>query len=75
MRICRVLGVSPEDIDDIAENEVTLPSPRVGHAAITADIQKLLGRRDLALTGNYFGGLAIEDCIARSYNEWRRVQR
>jgi len=74
-RICRTLGVSPEDLTDIAENEVTLPSPRVNHAGITADIQKLLNRRDLALTGNYFGGLAIEDCISRSFEEWRRVRQ
>ena len=72
--VCQVLGVSPEDLDDIAENEVTLPSPRVNHAAITADIRQLLDRRDLALTGNYFDGLAVEDCVARSFNEWRRVQ-
>ena len=72
--VCRTLGVSPENIDNIAENEVTLPSPRINHAAITAEIKKLLNRRDMALTGNYFGGLAIEDCIARSFEEWRRVQ-
>ena len=73
-RVCQTLGVSPEDLNDIAENEVTLPSPRLNHAAITADIKKLLDRSDLALTGNYFGGLAVEDCIARSFEEWRRVQ-
>jgi UDP-galactopyranose mutase len=72
--VCQILGVLPEDLGDIAENEVTLPSPRVNHAALTADIRKLLDRRDFALTGNYFGGLAIEDCIARSFDEWRRVQ-
>jgi len=74
-RICHVLGVSPEDLNDIAESDATLPSPRVNHAAITADIQKRLNRRGLALTGNYFNGLAIEDCITRSFDEWRRVQR
>ena len=73
-RICQVTGVSPDDLDDIAENEVTLPSPRVNHAEITADMRKLLNRRSLALTGNYFGGMAIEDCIARSFDEWRRIQ-
>ena len=73
--VCRTLGVLREDLIDITENEVTLPSPRVNHAAITADIRKLLDRRDLALTGNYFNGLAIEDCIARSFEEWRRVQK
>ena len=73
-RVCRTLGVSPEDLHDIAENEVTLPSPRVNHAEITAGIKKLTGGRGLALTGNYFGGLAIEDCITRSFEEWLRVQ-
>ena len=74
LRVCRILGVFPENLDNITENEVTLPSPRINHAAITADIKKLLNRRDFALTGNYFDGLAIEDCIARSFEEWRRVQ-
>ena len=74
-RVCHVLGVSPEDLNDIAESEAVLPSPRVNHAGITADIQKLLNRRGLALTGNYFGGLAIEDCITRSFDEWRRVRQ
>jgi UDP-galactopyranose mutase len=73
-RVCRLLGVSTEDLDDIAESEVTLPSPRVNHAAITAYIRKLLDRRNLALTGNYFNGLSIEDCIIRSFEEWRRVR-
>jgi UDP-galactopyranose mutase len=74
-RVCQALGVSHEDLNDIAENEVTLPSPRLNHAVITTGIQKLLNRRGLALTGNYFKGLAVEDCIARSFDEWRRVQQ
>jgi UDP-galactopyranose mutase len=73
-RVCQTLEVSPEDLDDIAENDVILPSPRASHDAITADIKRLLNRSDLALTGNYFDGLAVEDCIARSFEEWRRVQ-
>jgi UDP-galactopyranose mutase len=32
----------------------------------------LAGTR-LALTGNYFAGLAIEDCVLRSNAEWARV--
>ena len=74
LRACQLLGVSPDSITDIAENEVILPSPRVNHAEITADIKKLLNCGDFALTGNYFGGLAVEDCVARSFEEWQRVQ-
>jgi len=73
-RACQLLGVSQENISDIAENEETLPSPRVNHAEITDGIKKLLNMGNLALTGNYFGGLAVEDCVARSFEEWRRVQ-
>ena len=29
----------------------------------------------LALTGNYFDGLAIEDCVQRSFSEWARLCR
>ena len=74
-RFCQTLGISPEDLKDIAENVVTLPSPRGNHDAITSDIKKLMNRSGLTLTGNYFGGLAIEDCIARSFEEWRRVKK
>jgi hypothetical protein len=28
----------------------------------------------LALLGNFITGLAIEDCIVRSQNEWLRLQ-
>jgi UDP-galactopyranose mutase len=34
----------------------------------------LAGTR-LALTGNYFTGVAIEDCVIRSRQEWVRLQR
>jgi UDP-galactopyranose mutase len=32
----------------------------------------LAGKR-LAVTGNYFAGLAIEDCVSRSVSEWGRI--
>ncbi|MDR0842641.1 MAG: FAD-dependent oxidoreductase [Acidobacteriota bacterium] len=81
-RVCQVLGVSAQDLRDVAEQQVTLPTPRVGHAKIVDGIKGILAGADagksakfarLALTGNYFDGLAIEDCIARSFAEWRRM--
>jgi oxygen-dependent protoporphyrinogen oxidase len=49
-----------------------LPSPARDHAATVAAIDAAIPA-GLALTGNYFAGLAIEDCVARSKAEWARV--
>jgi UDP-galactopyranose mutase len=37
------------------------------------EIDRALAGRKLAVTGNYFAGLAIEDCLLRSNAEWARV--
>jgi hypothetical protein len=29
----------------------------------------------VAVAGNWFGGLAIEDCVLRSRSEWERLAR
>jgi oxygen-dependent protoporphyrinogen oxidase len=50
-----------------------LPSPRVGHDAIVAAIDQALVGTPLAVTGNFFQGLAIEDCIQRSLAEVARL--
>jgi protoporphyrinogen/coproporphyrinogen III oxidase len=73
-RVCGLLRVSPSDLDGITEHTTTLPAPRINHAETVAGIEKQLEGRPLALTGNYFNGLAIEDCIQRSFNEWQRIQ-
>lgn len=73
-RICDLLRVFPSDLDGLAEQHTTLPAPRINHVEIIADIQRRLERIRLALLGNFITGLAIEDCIARSQNEWLRVQ-
>jgi len=72
-RVTEVLKVSRPELGEIAESRVTLPAPALGHDRIVADIDRLLAGRPLALTGNYFGGLAIEDCVQRSLAEWHRI--
>ena len=57
----------------LSGQKLTLPAPRVNHAAIVADIDGRLENTGLALTGNYFTGLAIEDCMARASSEWQRL--
>jgi UDP-galactopyranose mutase len=73
--ICDLLRVSPADLDGITEHATTLPAPRINHPIAIAEIRKQLeGLRRLALAGNYFNGLAVEDCIMQSFSEWQRIQ-
>ncbi len=73
-RICEVLRVAEEDLPELVEQRLTLPAPAATHAEIVAGIDRQLGEGRLALSGNYFDGLAIEDCVQRSLAEWERVR-
>lgn len=73
-RICDLLRISSADLDGIAEQQTTLPAPRTNHVGIVDEIQKQVKEIRFALLGNYFNGLAIEDCIARSFSEWQRLK-
>jgi len=72
-RVCDVLKVTEADFVHVADKHVSLPSPALGHGAIVAEIDRCLAGTRLLVTGNYFDGLAIEDCVLRSNAEWRRV--
>jgi oxygen-dependent protoporphyrinogen oxidase len=70
-RIAEVLGT--DKFEGFSENEAVLPSPRLGHEKITGDIDRLIEGRRVYITGNYFSGLAIEDCVSRSSAEFSRL--
>lgn len=72
-RACEVLGLSPSDLEAVRERSVRLPSPVLGHTDVVRALDQRLAKLPLALTGNWFGGLAIEDCVLRSRSEWRRL--
>jgi UDP-galactopyranose mutase len=72
-RIAAVLRVSRAALDRAVEQRLTLPAPALGHDEIVADLDRCLAGTKLALTGNYFAGLAIEDCVLRSNAEWARI--
>ena len=69
---CRVLRIEPKDIRHFAHRDVVLPSPVLGHAQTVTAIDAALQGTQLAVTGNYFDGLAIEDCVQRSRAEAAR---
>ena len=72
-RMAEVLRVPVGELGEPVEQRLTLPSPALGHGDIVAGIDRILAGGNLAVTGNYFAGLAIEDCVARSNDEWRRL--
>lgn len=72
-RMAAVLRVPRTELGELVESRAVLPSPAVGHAEVVAEIDRCLAGARLALCGNYFGGLAIEDCAVRSAGEWQRV--
>jgi UDP-galactopyranose mutase len=72
-RMAAVLRVPKAELGEVVEVRRTLPSPALGHGEIVEELDRLLAGGKLALTGNYFAGLAIEDCVQRSFAEWQRI--
>jgi oxygen-dependent protoporphyrinogen oxidase len=70
-RISEVLGTDRFEVS--SENRVVLPSPLLGHEKIVGDIDRVIEDKRVFITGNYFAGLAIEDCVTRSLTEFRRL--
>ncbi len=71
-RITEVLGT--DRFQASSENSAVLPSPMMGHEKIIGDIDRLIEGRRIFITGNYFSGLAIEDCVSRSLAEFSRLE-
>ena len=72
-RIAQILQVEQGDFEEVTRRMTLLPSPVLGHDRLVGELDRMLSGSRLALTGNYFDGLAIEDCVARSFAEWKRV--
>jgi protoporphyrinogen/coproporphyrinogen III oxidase len=72
-RMAEVLRLPVEDLGPVVEARKTLPAPALGHGELVAEMDRCLAGGRLALTGNYFAGMAIEDCVQRSVAEWQRV--
>jgi oxygen-dependent protoporphyrinogen oxidase len=72
-RIAAVTRASRQAFAHVAEHETSLPSPGLGHADIVQAIDKGIAGSGVYVTGNFFGGLAIEDCVLRSVAEATRL--
>ena len=74
-KICTVLGIDREQIIESWERENIVPSLRLGHYELVEEIDKLLQNKSIYLSGNYFAGLSIEDCVSRSRSEVERMAK
>jgi protoporphyrinogen oxidase len=75
-RIAAVLKVKPEQLTRVAyKDDNSVPSLTVGHSRWVAEADRLVAGSPLLLAGNYFSGVAIEDCVVRSYEESERLKR
>jgi protoporphyrinogen oxidase len=72
-RIVKVLRVAPKDLELTLEKRHVMPSPIVGHAAAVAELDRALAGQRIAVCGNWFTGLALEDCTLRARAEWSRI--
>ena len=73
-RIAALLGIGRAEFAHVAERRTVLPSPVLGHRQVVAALDAALaGEPRLAVTGNWFAGISIEDCAQRSRAEWQRI--
>jgi UDP-galactopyranose mutase len=73
-RATALLGIARADLAEVSQRHTILPSPVLGHKDVIAGLDAALaGEPRLAVTGNWFAGLSIEDCVQRSRAEWQRV--
>jgi len=71
-RICTVLGVETSDLQYVFHKTNRLPAPGMGHHLLIEEMDAMLANQPLALVGNYFDGVAVEDCLQRVEKEWAR---
>lgn len=73
-RVCEVLGVRRGQLEHVIHKENAVPCLRLGHGELISAIDSLVAGTRLLLTGNYFSGMAIEDCVIRSLKEFSRLR-
>lgn len=72
-RACAALGAAPERIASQSWVTNRLPALRAGHAALIERLDGALAGHRLAITGNWFLGVSIEDALTRSRAEMDRL--
>jgi protoporphyrinogen oxidase len=69
---CAALDAKPDQVLASASVRNRLPALRKGHGALVDALDRALAGGRLGLTGNWFLGVSIEDCVTRSRGEHER---
>lgn len=72
-RVCKVLGIREEDVEAEASKSNQLPALRLGQKERVARLDRTLEGSGVAVTGNWFFGVSIEDALTRSAQEVQRL--
>lgn len=72
-KICQLLEITSSKLQHVFYKTNRLPAPDMGHQQRITCIDNLLVDKPLALIGNYFEGVAVEDCLARVESEFLRL--
>ncbi len=70
---CAALGTEPSRVVSSTCVRNRLPSLRKGHQRRVAGLDQALAGTRTAVTGNWFLGVSIEDCLTRSLGEHQRL--
>lgn len=70
---CEALGVRPADVAAVAHATNRLPRLRKGHQDLMQQLDARLAGGRLAITGNWFLGVSVEDCLTRGHAEHQRL--
>jgi len=73
--VSKALGVEKDKFLAVFENTTCLPSFEPNHLEKVEALDKLMGDEPIYLLGNYFKGMALEDCVERSFEEFERLSR
>jgi protoporphyrinogen oxidase len=60
---------------ETVEAKHKLPLIKIGHTKRMAKIKQLAEETGIYITGNYFNGLSLEDCVERSKQEFERYAK
>lgn len=72
-RIGKALYVQPEDFCGVYHKTNVLPALRAGHDLLMEIVDTQLDNVPLALVGNYFLGVSMEECTTRARIEFERL--
>lgn len=72
-RIAEVLQLGEDEVEIASEACRELPAPKLGHEDIVERIDYLTRDGSVRVIGNYFAGLALEDCVERARSEALRL--